>query len=90
MLRNQLKRFYSEYTELEQEWLREASHVLAWSTLKWCKKIRDMFDSPGTFELDEVAAMEPMKFRVDVLGHCKDWQQHVCVWRERFNSSSLD
>lgn len=83
-LRNQLKRFNSEYNKLEQEWLREPSHFLAWSTLKLCKKIRDMFDPPGTFEFDE-AAWEPMVCHVDVVGHYNDWAQRVSVWRERFN-----
>ena len=86
MLRNQLKKYNSEYNELEKQWMQQPSHLMAWATLKWCKKIRDMFDAPGTFGPDEVAVMEPMVCRVDVLGHYSEWSQHVCTWRKRFHT----
>ena len=93
MLRRQLKVYDDRFLEAECAWDSEPSLPLAMSMLRWCKRIRDMFDaadgthSDVTGYVDEQLALVPMRCRVDVLGHSELWSARVRLWRERFNGS---
>ena len=69
----QLSAFETQYRKMESDWEKQPGFDRAFWVLKWCKKVRDMFD-------DDV-----VDDRNIVNNHVELWGGRVFIWRERFN-----
>ena len=89
ILRRQLKHYDECFMEAEGAWKSEPRPIVG--MLRWCKRVRDMFDafngthSDVTGYIDESLALVPMLYGVDVLGHSELWSRRVNTRRGRFN-----
>ena len=81
---------YNEYTQIEQKWnlleKEDDKKYMAWQTLRWCKRVRDLYDSDEEEEEEEEpnSVIDLVKY-IDINKHIDIWVGHVAIWRVRFN-----
>ena len=58
----------------------------SWAMLKWCKRVRDMFDTDQSEneDLEPMSVCELDNF-IDKKKYKEKWIKHVSTWRSRFN-----
>ncbi len=70
----------NEYNDYENSWKNcendNDKKVAIVSTLRWCKRNRDMFDNIEPVNVDEVTQID---------NHEMKWYNRTALWRSRFN-----